>query len=357
MSSKQIEKELSRISVEFENNVLNGNVADASNIRLCEFCEQYLDIAEQTLAPTTRAFYVSVIEKLIKPSIGHMKMKNIKPIHVQNFIQTLLGEGVRSDKRGENLSPSTFTVLKSIMAKAYKLGLTDINPTDTARLDLPAIEEPEVEIFTKEEAAHMLSCLDSEPLMFQVLIQLAIVTGCRRGELVALKWNNINFKTNTISVKQSNYKLKGEEVKTKTPKTKGSVREMAVSSFLIEMLRDYLAEQTKRRIELGDCWSNENWIFTQWDGKPMNPQTPTKQFSKFPARNDIPHRKFHALRHTSETLLLVSGTNMKTVASRLGHTQPSTTNRYLHALKDADEAAAQVFDDILSPMKPKEQGA
>ena len=80
----------------------------------------------------------------------------------------------------------------------------------------------------------------------------------------------------------------------------------------------------------------------------MNPDTPTRQFAKFLARNEIPHRKFHALRHTSATLLLSSGTNIKNVASRLGHTQLSTTNRYVHALRDADEKAANTFETLFA---------
>lgn len=79
----------------------------------------------------------------------------------------------------------------------------------------------------------------------------------------------------------------------------------------------------------------------------MHPHTPTRQFTNFLKRHGIPHRKFHALRHTSATLLLSSGTNIKTVASRLGHTQLTTTNRYVHSLKDADEAAAEMFDNLV----------
>ena len=81
----------------------------------------------------------------------------------------------------------------------------------------------------------------------------------------------------------------------------------------------------------------------------MNPHTPTRQFAKFLKKNDIPHRKFHALRHSSATLLLSSGANIKTVAARLSHVQLSTINRYVHALRDADEAAAQTFEMLLSP--------
>ncbi|MBQ7661216.1 MAG: site-specific integrase [Clostridia bacterium] len=358
ITPRGLQKELNRIAVEFEIKVQSGNYVDASNIRFADFCDKYLEMAKTTLSPNTLAFAHYVVEQMIKPMLGHMKLQDIRPLHVQQFINALAKDGARADGKGSRLSPATikrdFTVLKSIMAKAYKLGLIDRNPTETARLDLPEVVEKEVEIFTKEEAAHMLACLDDEPLAFQVLIHLALVTGARRGELVALKWDCIDLIRKTLAIKQSSYKLKGEETRNKAPKTRGSVRTVALPEYLIAMLRDYRAWQLKEQMRLGDCWRGEGYLFTQWNGKQMNPQTPTRQFTKFLARHGIPHRKFHALRHTSATLLLASGTNIKTVAARLGHTQLSTTNRYVHALRDADQAAADTFSALLSPEEKKQ---
>lgn len=98
--------------------------------------------------------------------------------------------------------------------------------------------------------------------------------------------------------------------------------------YCLRMLRRYRAEQDGWRLSLGDAWHGE--------GKPMYPTTPTQWFAKFLKRNGLPHRKFHALRHTSATLLLSNGTNIKNVATRLGHTQLKTTNRYVHAVEQAE---------------------
>ena len=114
------------------------------------------------------------------------------------------------------------------------------------------------------------------------------------------------------------------------------------------MLKRYRAEQARLRFELGDKWRGDNWIFVQADGAPMFPTTPTMMFDKFLKRYNLKHRKFHALRHTSATLLLGSGTNIKNVASRLGHTQLKTTDRYVHALEDADRAAADTFEKMFN---------
>lgn len=353
ITAKQAEREVNRLALEFEAKVTGQDCAEMSSMKVSDFCNRYLELSKTTLSPTTYAFYSSIIEQIIKPALGHMRLNAVRPIHAQQFIQQLQGDGIRNDGRGDKLSASTvkryFTVLKAIFAKAYKLDLIDRNPTDTAKLDMPIVEETEIQIFTAEEAGKMLACLSSEPIMFQVLIHMAIVTGMRRGELVAIKWNSIDLKNKIISVKRSNYKLSGQEIQTKTTKTKKSIREIAIPEYLVELLRRHHSEQMQNAFRLGDKWVGAGWVFTQWNGEPMNPQTPTRQFAKFLEKNNIPHRKFHALRHTSATLLLSSGTNIKNVAARLGHTQLSTTNRYVHALRDADERAADTFETLFSP--------
>ena len=122
------------------------------------------------------------------------------------------------------------------------------------------------------------------------------------------------------------------------------------------MIKDYRIAQATERLQLGSLWQDGNWVFVQWDGKPMHPQTPTDWFAKFQVRHNLPHRKFHALRHTSATLLLTDGTNIKTVAARLGHSKITTTNRYVHNITSADEAAAASFAALLDRKTPEKSG-
>lgn len=104
--------------------------------------------------------------------------------------------------------------------------------------------------------------------------------------------------------------------------------------------------QEKHASFLGSAWQNLGYIFTEEDGYVMNPQTPTKQFSKFLKRHNIRHLKFHGLRHTSATMLLANGCDIKTVSMRLGHSDIETTNIYVHALESIDRRAAETFDKI-----------
>jgi integrase len=181
--------------------------------------------------------------------------------------------------------------------------------------------------------------------MYQVLIHLALVTGCRRGELVALKWEEIDFDNGIVFVRHSAYKLTGEAEKLKEPK-RGSNRNIAIPEYLVDMLRTYHKEQIERQLKIGSLWHDEGFLFTQWNGEEMDVTTPTHWWPSFLKRHNLPHIKFHALRHSSATLLLSPGENIKAVASRLGHRQLSTTNRYVHALHSADKAAADTFQGM-----------
>ena len=350
MTLKQIEKEVQRQAVLFEEQCLNGQAAADGRIKLDEYVPIYLENAKNTLSPTNYAHYQSVINKYISPALGHLKLKDIKPVHVQHFVNQL--QNLEANTKTKRFAPSTvkryYTVLQSIMHSAYKLGIIGVNPADSDRITLPKLQEQTTEIFTPDEVQELLCCLEAEPLQFKVLIHLALNTGCRRGELVGLKWSDINFTTGVLNVQRSNYKVAGQSIQSKETKT-GKSRTITLPPYCIALLKHYRSEQTQYRFLLGDKWVGDNWIFTQADGQPMYPSTPTLQFDRFLKRNNLKHRKFHALRHTSATLLLSSGTNIKNVASRLGHSQLKTTDRYVHALEEADKQAANTFETMFNP--------
>ena len=351
MTEKQIQKEVQRQAVLFEEQVRNGQVSSDGRLKLADFVPMYLETAKQKLSPYVYERYTHILDIGIIPALGHLKLRDIRPLHIQRFIDDLSKRETHLDGKPGKLSPSTvrryYTMISSLMKSAYKLGLIGTNPAERDRITLPKLDEEQTEIFTEQELDDMLQALESEPLMFRVLIHLALNTGCRRGELMGLKWSDIDFKTGILTVSRSNYKLTGDsEIRSKSTKT-GRSRTLVLPPYCLAMLRKYRAEQNEYRLSLGHAWQGDEWIFIQADGKPMYPTTPTLWFSKFQKRNDLPHRKFHSLRHTSATLLLSNGTNIKNVASRLGHTQLKTTNRYVHAVDQAERDAANTLEIIL----------
>lgn len=361
MTAKQIEKEVNRQAVQFEEECKRGGVADPT-MKLHNFCAEYLDIMKPSLSPATFAFYKNEIERHIIPALGHLKLKEISSSHIQKYVQQLSALP-KTDRNGnvtdtgENISPSTvrryLTILQSIFKQAVKLGLIPDNPAKAEKLSLPKAKKPKVDIFSKQEAAQMLACLEQEDIQFQTLIQLAIFTGARRGELVALKFSDVDFEQSKITIERAAVKLKEQKTVIKPPKDY-EVRTVTINQSCLELIKLLRAEKLRQAANLGTQWREEGWLFTTWNGEIMNPQTPTKQFSKFLERNGLRHRKFHSLRHTSATLLLYAGVNIKQVQGRLGHGDIETTNKYLHLIEEADVEAVNKLDVMLLPKS--EQG-
>ncbi len=359
MTAKQIEKELQKISIEFEERCKNGMTGNADRITLEEYSKIYLEAKIKTLSPSTFEFYERAIKNKILPALGFHKVNQIKPPHIQAFINQL--SGITKQKRDgtnsiEPLKPASIrrylTVVQSIFKLAVKQNIIQSSPAKAELLEIPRVVAPKIEIFTKQEAAEMLSYLELEDLQFQVFIQLAIMTGARRGELTALKFSDFDYVNNKVTIERAAVKLKGQPTQIKPPKDY-EVRTLAVNPYCIDLVKLLRVQKDKQAEAVGNQWNEHDWLFTQDNGEIMNPQTPTKQFSKFLAR--LKHRKLHSLRHTSATLLLYGGVNIKQVQERLGHGDITTTNKYLHYISEADEQAANVLQDMLITHKTKEQ--
>ena len=326
-------------------------------ITFADFCTQYLEIKKNSLSPQTYNFYSKVIEEELMPMFARLKMKDLRTYHIQQFIQYLANDKKRLDGQDGKIAASTVkryaTVLRSIVGMAYKLEYIEEDIGRSRRLEFPKEETKEVEVFTLEEVGYILKALESEPWHIRAVIEVALFTGCRRGEIVGLKWADIDFENQRISVKRSIYKLSDGKAREKEPKSKTSIRTISIPERLCKTLTEYRLQQNRHIAYLGDGWKNLDYVFTEEDGYVMNPQTPTKQFDHFLKRHGIRHLKFHGLRHTSATMLLANGCDIKTVSARLGHADITTTNIYVHALESTDRMAAQTFDNFLKTKKGK----
>ena len=359
MSARQIERELNRQVTLFEEECRNGLASVQGSMKLADFCPKYLEIQKGRLSPRTWSDYQKEINKTVIPAFGNMKLKDIRPAHVQAFVEQLQGN-VKKRRSGEadtaspKLAPASvkrkLAVLQSILKQAVKLELIPYNPADAKRLTLPKNQTPKVVIFTKQEAAEMLSCLEQEDLQFQTLVQLAIITGARAGELCALRFSDFNYTSQTVTIERAAYKLAGQPISIKPPKDY-EVRNVTVNRHCIDLVKMLEQQKKEEAARLGTAWHEEGWLFTQFDGTIMHPQTPSKQFPKFLKRHGLKHRKFHSLRHTSATLLLYGGVDIKAVQTRLGHSELNTTNKYLHLVEEADVQAANLLDSMLTITK------
>src|SRR5699024_7030690 len=194
------------------------------------------------------------------------------------------------------------------------------------------------------------------PTQHKIFFYIALFDGLRKGEIIALQWNDINFSTHSITVNKSTARVRHEQI-TKTPKTKTSNREITLPAFVMELLKSYKLEQNKYRLSIGSQWIGENFLFIQWNGKQMDLSTPYHTFKKIiknynktvteESSKKLPDIPLHGLRHTSATLLISQNIDVRTVSSRLGHAQTSTTmNIYAHSLKKMDEVAADTLENL-----------
>ena len=180
------------------------------------------------------------------------------------------------------------------------------------------------------------------------MIRFFLLSGVRRGELCGLEWKDIDFKNNMITVCRVSQYLPEKGVFTKGTKTDSSVRTIKLPEQAFELLKTHRKWQRKQRIAIGDRWVDCDRIFAQDDGTPVHPDSITGWFHDFISRTDLPQISIHSLRHTNITLLLASGIPLKTVSYRAGHAQTSTTaNIYSHAIRTADEKAAEVLENIV----------
>jgi integrase len=186
------------------------------------------------------------------------------------------------------------------------------------------------------------------------MISLALTTGLRRGELLGLDWKNVDLEKGTINVRQSLTFSHSGGYKVKEPKTRNSSRKVSLPVSLLPELKNFKIHCNKLRLETVDLWEGGEhfFLFTSWNGKPLNPYSIGTWWRRFTKRNQFKYIRFHDLHHTSATLLLNKGVHAKIISSRLGHANIATTlNIYAHALQEADQAAADKLDTLFTSRK------
>ena len=291
MTARQIEKELNKIAVQFEEKVKKGVTIKIDNkIKLHEFCDIYLEMQKKTLSPTTYSYYNSVIENYIKPALGHIKLAEVTTMHLQKFIYAL------SEKNISAASIKTYyIVVQSLFCFAHKMNFLEYNPSATTKLNFPKAAPAHTDILDENNIKKLLECLENEPIMWKTLIHLALCTGCRRGELAALQWDDISWEKHQINICKSLYYAKGEK-NIKLPKSNTSNRIIAVPSYTIELLKQHRTNQLELKLYYGQEWNKHNMIFTDKKGDYILVNAISKWFTHFLKRNNLPHIKFHALR-------------------------------------------------------------
>ena len=242
-------------------------------------------------------------------------------------------------------------LLSSALTDAVMWGHILNNPCNRVRP--PRVKKTEPRFLDEVEAKRLFELLEEERIDFKTAIRVLVLTGCRRGELLGLHWSDVDFEQSLISFKENLLYTPETGIYLDTTKTDSSTRVIKVSQMVINDLRKYKVWQMERQLVMGDRWTDTGFVFTNFEtGKPLNPDSFSKKFIDFikAHQDDLPYVSVHSIRHTNATLMISSHVAITTVAARLGHANTSTTAKiYAHAIKSADEAAAETLEDLLNP--------
>jgi len=206
---------------------------------------------------------------------------------------------------------------------AVKMEMLTDNPCK--RVTVPKGEKKEKDIYTLEEVAQLFQLLETAPLKYRTFFTLAIYSGFRRGEMLGLEWKDIDWEHNVISVRRTSNYTASKGIYTDTTKTKKSQRSLKFPQSVMDLLREYKAEQDEERIKLGTKWQDYDRLFVKWDGRPMNNNTPYFWLKEFCEENNFRFCDIHSLRHFYASALINEGVDAATVSGALGHSTITTT--------------------------------
>lgn len=255
MTKKQIEKELQRQAVLFEEEC--DGLSLGGNIKFADFAEQWFtEYAEKRLKARTIARSRQLSVRTYE-AIGHLRMDKITTRHVQKFINNLSENGI-NQKTGKGLAPKTILhyrcFISGIFEYAVRMKMIRDNPC--RGVILPQVDHKEHDCYTLEEMQHFLDLLQNEPLKYQAFFVLAVYGGFRRGELLGLEWKDLDFETGVVNIRRTSLYTKEKGIFTDTPKTKGSMRSVKMPPEVISILKRHRSDQSKEIFKLGDQWHN-----------------------------------------------------------------------------------------------------
>ncbi len=360
-----------------------GTYVEENKLTVAIYLERWLaDYAEPATARRTYLRYKEICELHLIPALGPLLLKNLRPMHIQAYYTEALKSGrrVRRSRAAENtegqdkaaapkrasatsesanpgfpeeapvrpagLSAQTVLhhhrVLRTALHQAVKWQLLAVNPADAVTPPRP--ERKEVVALSQEETVALLAALEGSRLHLPAL--LAVTTGMREGELLGLRWRDVDLENGRLHVRQSLQQAKGE-LFFKAPKTDRGVRAIALPPLTVEALRRYKAEQNEARLRQGAAYDDHDLVLAREDGRPWNPGSFAAEWRKTTRELGRPVR-FHNLRHTHATLLLANGEHPKVVQERLGHSSIGITmDTYSHVMPSMQEAAASKLEESL----------
>ncbi len=304
-----------------------------------QFFKQWLDAVRPSLRPRTFVRYEQFVRLHVVPDLGSLSLTKLGPQHLQRLYTSRLDAG---------LSPTTVNHLHALIHKALsnavRWGLVNRNVADL--VDPLRNRHFEIATLSGEQARAFLDAAAGSRL--EALFVLAVTTGMRQGELLGLRWRDVDLDAGMLQVRGS-MQATPDGLRIMEPKTPGSRRQVALSKQPIGALRRHRVAQAEERLRIGAAWDDGDLVFCSATGRPITASGLRRSYEPLLKRAGLPRMRFHDLRHTSATLLLGRGVHPKVVSEMLGHTRISTTlDLYSHVSMTMQQQAAEAFDAILA---------
>ncbi len=311
-----------------------GTLVKPSKVTVGEWLAQWLkDYVWPNLAPRTAEGYDSMIRNHIIPGLGKHKLTDLKPEHLQVYYSERLKQGL-SARTVRHHHVTLHTALKT----ALKRGIIVRNPADA--VDPPHFTRPEIHTIGEADLSRFLDA--AQKTEYYPFFYLALFTGMRRSELLALRWSDVDLTLCSAYVTRSLHHLRTGETVFRPTKTVKGRRSVALSPSTVQVLRDYKAKQENERLHAGQLLRKDDLIF------PWSPDTVTHAWLKLSRKLGLNDIHLHSARHSHASLLLRQGVHPKIVQERLGHSSIQVTlDTYSHVAPGLQEAAANGFDDFI----------
>jgi len=322
--------------------IRTGGFAEPTKITLAEYItERWLPGREASLRASTLDAYRRSIELHLLPALGHVKLQQLSPDHLDRFYADLLRSGL-APKTVRNLH----TTLHKALKDAVRKNLVVRNVADAA--DPPRLRRPgevEMKTWTPEQLRAFLEGIGGHRLAAGFL--LAATTGMRRGEVLGLRWRDIDFGARRLKINQTVLNV-AYKITIGEPKTARSRRTVALDPETVRVLLEHRRRQAAEREEVGEAYVDQDLVFPREDGQPTHPDLFSQTFQRTLKRLGLPRIRLHDLRHTHATMGLAAGVPVKIMSTRLGHaTAAFTQDVYVHSLPHMEDAAADQIADLI----------
>ena len=327
----------------------NNTYIKKNNITMTELIDEWLKSKKNNIGIKTYQEYTRYC-KNINNNIGHIKVKDINTKILEDFYNYLKTCPVhRKSTLGysEKTIKHHYTLISEILNSAIKWGYLYNNPNKN--ITPIKVHKKEIKFYSPEDVAKLIEVLKNESLKYQAIILLAIDSGCRRGEITGLNWNDIDFGKGSININKATQYVSGYGTFEKATKSDTSNRIIYIAPTTIDILKKYKVSQMEQRMLLGNKWNGSTRVFTTDFGDDMHPDRPYKILKHIIKKYDLKDITFHGLRHTSISLQISSGIQAQIISKRAGHSNISIThNIYSHFFDNEFKEVANKMEDFLN---------